>query len=174
MNYFASISIAFVLLIGLSSCTTEKNSFGVEPYEVTEAGLQWYKIEDLETMENIADRTVLVDMYTSWCGWCKKMDKNTFTDPNVVDYLNEHFVLVKFNAERKDPVTWKGETYETVRMGRRGTNGLAVKLLDGRLGYPSLVYLDGSNLEKITKVPGYKTPDQLLNDLRSVSTPRSS
>ena len=151
------------------SCNQATDGFGVEPHQTTEAGLNWYTVEDLEKMQNIGDRKILVDLYTDWCGWCKKMDKNTFTDPTVVDFLNKNFVLVKFNAEQREPIQFKGETYESVKVGRRKTNKLAVKFLSGRIGYPTLVYLDGSNLELIKSSPGYKDATQLLKELQKLS-----
>ena len=112
------LAVAFALMMTAHSCKdSNEQSYGVEPKEVTEAGLAWYNIDDLDQM-NIGNRRVMVDMYTSWCGWCKVMDKKTFTDPNVVQYLNENFVLVKFNAERRNPVEFQGETYEWVNSGR--------------------------------------------------------
>ena len=154
-------------VIYFSSCNIAeaKNSLGVEAYQTTPEGLSWYAIEDLEKMKNLEGKKVMIDMYTSWCGWCKVMDKKTFTDQRVIDYLNEHFVLVKFNAEQREPVTFKGETYEWMSAGRRGVNKLALKLMNGRMGYPTMVYLD-SNLEPIKSIPGYKTPEQLLGDLQ--------
>lgn len=160
-------AISILTLACNSSATT--GGFGVEPHETTEAGLNWYTIEDLEKMKNISDRKILIDVYTGWCGWCKKMDANTFTDPAVVAYLNENYVLVKFNAEQKESLVFKGTTYETSQIGRRKTNKFAMKILNGRLGYPTIVYFDGSNLEQIKASPGYKTPAQLMSELQNIS-----
>ena len=160
-----SILFSVLAIISLNSCQSSTGqSYGVEPKEVTEAGLSWYNIDDLDQM-NIGNRRVMIDMYTSWCGWCKVMDKKTFTDPQVVQYLNDNFVLVKFNAERRDPIQFQGETYEWINTGRRGVNKLAMKMMNGRLGYPTMVYLD-SNLNKIKSVPGYKKPDELMRELQ--------
>jgi thioredoxin-related protein len=159
-------SVLFVVSLILSSCQSgSKSNFGVEPLEVTTAGLNWYAIDDLDKMKNIEDKKILIDMYTSWCGWCKVMDKKTFTDPNVVKLLNEKFVLIKFNAERREPVTFQGENYEWLNTGRKGVNKLAMKMMSGRLGYPTLVYLDG-NLNQIKSSPGYKTPEELIGELQ--------
>jgi len=130
-------------------------------------GVTWNKIDDLEDIAKSGDKKILIDVYTSWCGWCKVMDKKTFTDPEVISYLNDNFHVVKFNAEQKQPITYKGKTYEWVPSGRKGVNMLAHEMLNGRLGYPSLVYLD-ENLGKIRVSPGYKTPDKLLAELRGL------
>ena len=130
-------------------------------------GLQWTSINSLESVSKSSNKKVMIDMYTSWCGWCKVMDKKTFTDPEVIAYLNDNFHVVKFNAEQREPVTFKGKQYEWVNAGRRGVNMLAHEMLNGRLGYPSLVYLD-ENLNKIKVSPGYKTPDVLLTELKGL------
>lgn len=130
-------------------------------------GLNWQSIDDLEKLASTGDKKVMIDMYTSWCGWCKVMDKKTFTDPEVISYLNDNYHVIKFNAEQKQPITYKGKTYEWVNAGRKGVNMLAHEMLNGRLGYPSMVYLD-ENLNKIKVSPGYKTPDKLLDELRGM------
>ena len=79
--------------------------------------------------------------------------------------MNENFYPVKFDAEQKEAITVKGKTYEWVNGGRRGVNTLAYALLNGRLSYPSVVYLT-ENLESIRVSPGYKTPDQILPELQ--------
>jgi len=150
----------------MTSCN-QSASNGAIVLEETEAGLKWYDFENAMAVNKTAQKKVLVDVYTSWCGWCKVMDKKTFTDPEVVNYLNENFVLVKFNAEIKEPIEYKGQTYQFKKMGRRGANGLAIQLLNGRLAYPSLVYLD-ADFNKLKTSPGYKTPEKLLRELRTL------
>lgn len=136
---------------------------------VSNSGIKWNSIDDLEKLTANSDKKVFIDVYTSWCGWCKVMDKQTFTNPEVIAYLNANYHMVKFNAEQKADIQLKGKTYKWVNSGRRGVNMLAHELLNGRLGYPSLVYLD-ANLNKIRASPGFKKPDQLLAELRGLET----
>lgn len=168
MKSLTTLLAAFAF-VTLFSCNGKNGtaSYGVEPMEVTESGLAWYSIDDLDKMKNISDKKVMIDMYTSWCGWCKVMDKKTFTDPEVVKYMNDNIVAVKFNAERRDPVAFQGESYEWIPTGRKGVNKLAMKMMSGRLGYPTMVYLDGS-LNQIKSSPGYKKPNELLSELQAL------
>lgn len=87
-------------------------------------------------------KPIFVDMYTDWCGWCKKLDAETFANPNIAAYLNANFYPVKFDAETKDTIIYRGETYVNNSTGRRPTHQLALKLLDNRPSYPSMVYID--------------------------------
>jgi len=128
-------------------------------------GMKWLTMEEAGKIKNNDGKKFLVDVYTDWCGWCKVMDKNTFTDPGLKTYLEENYHLVKFNAEQKDPINFKGQTYEWMPAGRKGVNKLALEILGGRLSYPTLVYFD-ENLQKIKTSPGYKKPDQLMNELK--------
>lgn len=130
-------------------------------------GMKWLTMEEASQIKNNDGKKFLVDVYTDWCGWCKVMDRNTFTDPTLKEYLQANYHLVKFNAEQKDPINFKGQTYEWMPAGRKGVNKLALEILGGRLSYPTLVYFD-QNLQKITASPGYKKPDQLMNELKTL------
>lgn len=129
--------------------------------------MDWLSFDDVEKMGNKEGKKYLVDVYTSWCGWCKVMDRQTFTNPEVQAYVDEKFHPVKFDAEQKDPIGFKGKQYEWTPGGRKGVNKLAVELLGGRMSYPSLVYLD-AEMNKIRVSPGFKKPDQLLAELRGL------
>src|SRR5205823_2646934 len=51
-------------------------------------------------------KPVIVDVYTDWCGWCKRMDRDTYGRAEVSDYVNRHFVMVRLNAESNERVTY--------------------------------------------------------------------
>ncbi|MDA8693327.1 thioredoxin fold domain-containing protein [Saprospiraceae bacterium] len=129
-------------------------------------GLQWTTFDMLPN--NKDNKKYFVDVYTDWCGWCKVMDKKTFTDTKVQEYLNDNFHLVKFNAEQKAPITFKDKIYEWQSGGRSGYNTLAKELMGGRMSYPTMVYLD-ENMNLIRSIPGYKKPDQLLAELKTIN-----
>ncbi|WP_224484584.1 thioredoxin family protein [Robertkochia aurantiaca] len=112
-----------------------------------------------ESSEN--PKKIFIDVYTDWCGWCKRMDKDTFNDPEVAAYMKEHFYMVKFDAEGKEDVTYKGRTYSYVPQGRRGYHELAAALLQGQLSYPTVVFLN-ENQEMLSPVPGYMKPKQFI------------
>lgn len=153
-----NLIVLAILLVGVISC---KNN--AEPPK-----LEWITIEEaVKIAEGNNQKKFLVDVYTDWCGWCKVMDKKTFTDPELIKYINEHFYAVKFNAEQKEPIMFKGSLFEWQPSARGGVNSLAVGLLKGRLSYPSIVYLN-PNLDPIIVSPGYKDPDKLLTELKSL------
>ncbi len=129
--------------------------------------MNWLSIDDAATLKNSEGKMYFVDVYTDWCGWCKVMDKKTFSDPEVQKYLEDNFHVVKFNAEQKEPINWEGKTYEWVAAGRKGVNTLAQELLGGRLGYPTMVYLD-ENRKVIKSSPGFKDPQKLLAELKQL------
>src|SRR5947208_2217242 len=56
-------------------------------------------------------KPVLVDVYTDWCGWCRRMDRDTYSRTEVSDYLNRHFVAVRLNADSDDRVTYGGREF---------------------------------------------------------------
>ncbi len=131
----------------------------------TNSDFKWYTFEEAVAANEKEPKKFMIDMYTSWCGWCKVMDQKTFSKPEVQDYLNEHFYAIKFNAERKDKMSFKGEDFEFMQRGRRGIHGLANKLMNGRASYPTIVYLD-EKMEPIRSAPGFKQVVQIMPELK--------
>ncbi|WP_297690872.1 DUF255 domain-containing protein [uncultured Eudoraea sp.] len=110
-------------------------------------------------------KKIFIDVYTDWCGWCKKMDKDTFQNAEVAEYMINNFYMVKLDGEGKEPIDFKGKTYKYVPSGKRGYHELAAALLQGRLSYPTVVFMD-EQLNMLSPVPGYQKPDPFLNIAR--------
>ena len=132
------------------------------------AEINWLTVDELEEAQAKEPRKVMIDVYTQWCGPCKMMMRNTFTNPDVISYLNANFYSVKFDAEGPNPVKFKGKTYSNPnyvpnKPGRNGVHELS-RVFQVR-AYPTLVYLD-ENLEMIAPISGYKNPQQLELYLR--------
>ena len=64
--------------------------------------LKWYKWNEGYPVAQKEDKIISVDAYTDWCGWCKKMDRDTYSNPDVIKKLNKHFIVIKFNPELRD------------------------------------------------------------------------
>lgn len=109
------------------------------------------------------DKLVIVDFYTDWCGWCKKLDAETYKDPEVAALMNKYFYPVKFDAESKDTVAFANKTYGFKSSGSRGTNEFALEMASrpgGRIGYPTITIINALG-EKLTVEAGYKNPEKM-------------
>lgn len=124
---------------------------------VTDSPIEWVTWEELQIKMQDEPRKVVVDVYTEWCSWCKKMDAATFQQEHIANYLNENYYAVKFDAEYKEDIVFKEKTYQFVNSGRRGYHQLAAEITNGRLSFPTLVFLD-EELNVIQPIPGYKDP----------------
>lgn len=131
---------------------------GVQAQEV--AWLTWEEAVQKASTDS-QPKKLFIDVYTDWCGWCKKMDKDTFQNPEVAAYMRENFYMVKLDAEQKDPIEYQGKTYTFVPSGRRGYHQLAAALLQGQMSYPTVVFLD-EDLRMLSPVPGYQKPVEFL------------
>lgn len=121
---------------------------------VSEEKINWITLEEADKLRQQEPRKILIDVYTNWCGWCKRMDATTFSDPKVVSYINANYYAVKLDAEQRDPITLGGKTYEFVPNGRRGYHEIANELLQGKMSYPTTVFLD-EGMNMIQPVAGY-------------------
>jgi thioredoxin-related protein len=131
---------------------------------MSQAPVKWYSIEEAFELTKKDPKKIMIDVYTDWCSWCKVMDSNTFSNKIIADYINGNFYAVKFDAEQKTDVVLNGKSYKYVASGRRGYNELAAELLNGQLGYPSVVFLD-EKTNMIQPIQGYyeaKPFDQII------------
>jgi thioredoxin-related protein len=125
------------------------------------AQIKWYKFEEAVELCKKQPKKIFIDVYTDWCGWCKVYDRNTFNNPEIAEYMNGHFYAVKFNAEGYDTVRFQGYTFVNSNPGngRRSTHMLAASLLNGRMSYPTVVFLN-EQFQVLHVQSGYLPPEQ--------------
>jgi len=114
------------------------------------------------TLTETSPKKIFIDVYTDWCGWCKRMDKATFQNPEVAAYMNEHYYNVKFDAEQKESIEMLGNTFKFIPQGNRGYHELAAALLNGKMSYPTVVFMN-PKFEMLSPVPGYQEVGPFMN-----------
>jgi thioredoxin-related protein len=108
------------------------------------------------------DKRVIVDVYTDWCGWCKKMDADVYAKKKIKEIIEDDFVFVKLNAEGSSKINYRGTAYSETDLAS----------LFQVTGYPTTVFLepDGKVIEykydnvKMNNLPGYFK----LSDFRKI------
>ena len=129
-----TMMIAFYLSVGLSSDTAAVES------------INWRSYEEGLVVSKVEKKKVFLHFYADWCVYCGKMAKETFQNPAVVSYLNNHFIPVRVDTDKKPDTAMKY----------------------GVTGLPSTWFLTEMG-EAMGTVPGFIPPDSLLSMLKEVN-----
>ncbi len=127
VTFFSVITVLFFILIAFNPEKKER--------------VQWLTVAEMQQAYSKGPRPIIADIYTSWCGWCKVMDKETYGNEKVAAYINEHYYAVKLDAEQRDSLEWNGKKYGYSKINK--VNELAVYLCYGQMSFPTTVFLTG-------------------------------
>ncbi|MFY7670209.1 thioredoxin family protein [Tenacibaculum sp. MEBiC06402] len=116
--------------------------------------VNWLSFEEALELNKKNPKPIMIDLYTDWCGWCKRMDATTYKNEVIIKYINDNYYAVKMDGEGKEDITFKGRTFKFVQKGRSKYHELAAAILNGKLSYPSTAFFD-SKEQLIQAVPGY-------------------
>lgn len=144
INFLIKTSLSFLVFFYSSLATSQT--------------INWMSLEEALNSQKNNPKKILMDVYTVWCGPCKLMEKKTFTNPDLVDYVNNHYYAVKFNGEGNEIIDFYGNTfsnpnYDINRKNNRNSTHQFAQFL-GVKGYPTTIFLSESG-DLITPVVGY-------------------
>lgn len=111
--------------------------------------IDWLTLEEAYALNQKAPRKIFVDVYTDWCGWCKKMDRDTFSDPEVATYVNDHYYAVKLDAESN----------RSFKLGEHQMTEQLVAQQFGVRSFPTIVFIH-EDFKNIQAVPGYRKAEE--------------
>lgn len=106
--------------------------------------IEWVSIEDGLRQANESGKKVLVNVYTDWCDFCKKMTNTVYPDSTVRASVYDHFVSVGLNAESEKVVRYQGEMLTEKELARK----LGIR------SYPTMLFLNPDG-ELILQSNGY-------------------
>lgn len=108
-------------------------------------GIAWAKSHAAAVQQAKANRRIImVDFYTEWCGWCKELDKRTYTDPAVIK-LSRQMVSLKLDAENA---------------GAKLAEQFKID------GYPTIIFMDASGRE-VHRVSGFREGPDFANEMKT-------
>ncbi|MBC8755416.1 thioredoxin fold domain-containing protein [Kordia sp. YSTF-M3] len=144
------IALVSILLVSITTLNAQK--------------INWVTIEEAQELMKKEPRKIIMDVYTTWCGPCKMLDKNTFGNPDVAKYINENYYAIKFNAEGDSSITFKDNTftnpnYDPAKKNKRNAQHQFARYLSVR-AYPTMVFFD-NDFNLIAPISGYLVPKQL-------------
>lgn len=153
-------SIFLIAVVLISTLITNANYNNGKD---TKEKVNWMTIEEALEANKKEPRKIIIDFYTDWCGWCKRMEKTTFNHPQIAKYINKNFYAVKFDAEGSKSIMYKDLEYKATKSKRPGRLGGTHEFADymvfkrGGSGYPTIVFLDEES-NWLNFVPSYLGP----------------
>ena len=95
---------SLVILLTLSSLILFSQS-------TKENEINWIPLKKAKTLAQKYDGKVLIFFYKKNCEYCEKMKNETFSDPTVINIINNNFFPVKIDSRTKDTIIYNGKAY---------------------------------------------------------------
>lgn len=165
--------ILFITVIAITAFAFTTTKHSKATVQAASSEINWMSFEEAIAAQQKNPKKIMVDMYTVWCGPCKMLDKNTFHNADVANYVNENFYAVKFNAQGNETINFKGKKYtnpkyDPKKASKRNSSHQLANFFRVN-AYPTILFLD-EEATYLSPVKGYKTPQQLELYLKLFAT----
>ncbi len=138
----ARILLILSLALFAISCSSESDATGNQSSGQDHAF--WVSLEAAQTKALDEGKYILLDVYTEWCGFCRRMNRETYADKRVQEALDKYFYPVRIDAESPRVVSFKGESYSMVDLAQAF----------GVQSYPTTIFLSPDG-EAVALQPGF-------------------
>lgn len=104
-----------------------------------------YTFEEVDSLQSVAARPIVVFIQADWCKYCKIMENTTLQDPTIIKVLQEKFYFISFDGEEERDILFREHTFRFKPRGQgTGVHELAEQLgtIDGQLSYPTICILN--------------------------------
>lgn len=151
--------LAVILIAG---CTSNDATEPIvsQTEQVLSAPMSWPTFDEAVATASNTGKLMLIDIYAPWCGWCRKMQEEVYTDAALVAYVQDNFAYGRLNID--DP-----ETLHSFQGYTLSSQELGYSL--GAEGTPTTVFLQ-SDGTYIVKCVGYWAKDDFRKALHYVGT----
>jgi thioredoxin-related protein len=146
----------FLSLVGIMKAEAQNQ----RPSVVVEAEtVDWLPLDEALEKARATNKKILIDVYAPWCGFCRRMHAETFSDPSVSKYIEENYIATRVDGDSSEQYSFLGHTFS-------GTE-LAAQL--GARGFPTTVFLFSSG-QYIAPLPGFVDHERFVPVLSYIST----
>jgi thioredoxin-related protein len=128
------------------------------------------QFEQLDSLQAIEEKPVVIFLHTSWCKYCGTMKNTSLKNKEIIQLLQDKFYFVSLDIEEKKPIHFQSHTFHYKPTGvNTGVHELAEQLgtINGSIAYPGLCILNTAN-EIIYQKEGYISAKELLVILNKV------
>lgn len=112
------------------------------------AQLKVVQFEQLESLQKVEKRNVIIFIHADWCKYCQVMKAKTFKNQEVINRINKQFYFIDLNAEEKRKIKFNNANFAFKPNGiSSGIHELATELgtIDGQVSYPTICVLNDKN-----------------------------
>lgn len=149
-----AVRIPLFLMLLMVACGS-----GSEQTTTTTAQGQQISLKDAQSLAKQSGKHIVLDVFTTWCGYCRQMDQKTYPDAAVQAVIGESFIRVRLNAESTSKVVFNGRTYTEEELAKSM----------GITSYPSTIFISPEG-KTIGYQPGYMDATLFARLLRFVAS----
>ena len=136
-----------LFVVAINGCDYSSN-------EKSETLFSWVSFDDAQNSAKVDGKKILVNVYTNWCEYCKKMDQTVYKDSLILASMSEHYHSVRLNADSDSLIIFNGKEISQYELARKM----------GIRSYPTILFLD-SDGDLILQINGYMPTDDFIKML---------